>query len=307
MRVDRRKGEWDTMKERLTALIVVLALLTGSVALADVYWIKASNASNFGQLIVELLIAYERPEEGDVQKVNAILEAIRAEREADYEVASSIASHWYSVYVDPNGEYRTYLYRGGERADELAESAIPDSEAHAFVVLGYELKDGEMTPELIGRCEAAAAAARTYPHAILVCSGGATGPNNPKGHTEAGMMRDYLVEKCGIDPSRIYIDERAMSTLENAVNTLEILMREGVRTMTIVTSSYHQRWGQVLYNAMAAFYRQAFGYEVEIVGNYSYEIEPDERFRQDDRIAMRQLSAMLKLPKEVTEDMKAAF
>ena len=96
-----------------------------------------------------------------------------------------------------------------------------------------------------------------------ICSGGATGPNNPDGHTEAGLMKEYLVRACGIDTSRIFTDESAMTTLENAENTFEILRAKGIRTITIVTSDYHQKWGQVLYNALAAVYAQRYGYSVE--------------------------------------------
>lgn len=45
---------------------------------------------------------------------------------------------------------------------EITDSGIPDTSSHAFIVLGYELKDGEMTDELKGRCKAAAAAAKMY-------------------------------------------------------------------------------------------------------------------------------------------------
>ena len=113
------------------------------------------------------------------------------------------------------------------------------------------------------------------------------------------MMRDYLAEQCGINPDRIFTDERAMTTAENAVNTLAILKSRGVRTMTIVTSSYHQRWGQVLYNAMSAVYGQQYGYMPEIVSNYCFSTEPEnEAFRNDARIAIGQLGSILHIPRQ---------
>ena len=67
--------------------------------------------------------------------------------------------------------------------------------------------------------------------------------------------------------------------------------------MTIVTSSYHQRWGQVLYNALAAVYGQRYGYTPEIVGNYSFPVEPEnEVYRNDAEIAIRQLGSILQIP-----------
>ena len=120
-------------------------------------------------------------------------------------------------------------------------------------------------------------------------------------------MRDYLVREKGIDASRIFIDEQAMSTVQNAVNTFEILRARGVRTYTLVTSSYHQRWGQVLYNAMGAFYRQLYGYSAELVGNYSYEIAPRDSYLHDDRWAVRQLASMLGLSEDTLDAMKRMF
>ena len=293
------------MKKRVVAL--TLALLLAACALAEVYRVDSANGMAFGTLLVDLLHAYETPRAGDAEAIEADVAAIAGVNPADGAVARAIADHWNRVYVNADGSYSLHLYGGGERAVSLEETALADSPTHAFVVLGFELKDGRMTDELIGRCRAAAAAARSYPSAILVCSGGATGKNNPQGNTEAGLMKQYLAGECGIDASRIFTDERAMTTLENAVNTFEILKAQGVQTFTVVTSSYHQRWGQVLYNAMAALYNQASGYNPRIVENYCFPVEPDERYRHDDRFAVRQLSAMLGLSDDVLSAMKAAF
>ena len=189
------------------------------------------------------------------------------------------------------------MHSGGQRATELEQAGLKDGDIQAIVVLGYELENGEMTDELKGRCEAAAAAARSFPSAILVCSGGATGENNPENHTEAGMMKEYLAEQCGIDADRILIDESAMTTVENAVNTFEMLRERDIRTMTIVTSAYHQKWGQAVYNAVGAICRLEYGYAVEIVGNYCFDTEPSNpMLRMDSFIASRQLAQILNLP-----------
>ena len=76
------------------------------------------------------------------------------------------------------------------------------------------------------------------------------------------------------------------------------LKENGIRTMTIVTSTYHQRWGQAIYNAVAALYEREQGYTVEIVENYCFDIEPSrEMYKDDAQIAIRQLASVLKLPK----------
>ena len=179
-------------------IIPILAALFALLGLVLLYFaplskpaekrpITAENGANVGTLLVDLVNAYENPAEGDLSRIEADLETIRAVSADDYAVAKGIADHWKAVYLDP--DYRLYLHHGEEKASVLEEVGIPDDAGHAIVVLGYELRDGEMQPELKDRCEAAAAVAREFPNAILVCSGGATGDNNPQRHTEAGLLK----------------------------------------------------------------------------------------------------------------------
>ena len=167
------------MKTRTIAVIVALALLAGTAALGEGYRVADGNQMNFGGLLVDLMHAYERPAPGDGEAIEAALAAIDAVDARDGAIARSIADHWDRVYVNADGAYQLYMYGVGDRAAELEGTDLADSPDHAFVVLGYELKNGQMTPELKGRCDAAAAAARSFPSAILVCSGGATGSHNP--------------------------------------------------------------------------------------------------------------------------------
>ena len=263
------------------------------------------NAERFGALLIELLRAAESPSDGVARRIDALLDAIRANGAAAYAVAAAIAQNWQTVYANPS--YRLRLFDGGERATALESSALAGCDRHAFVVLGCALEDGRMTDELRRRCDAAAAAARSFPGAILVCSGGATGDNNPRRHTEAGLMRDCLSQACGIDAARIFVDERAMTTLDNAVNTFAILEAQGVETYTIVTSTYHQRRSQAIYSAMAALCRADHGYVARIVENYCVDCPPPEHYGRDDQIAVRQLAALLDLPNDVVEAIEAAF
>ena len=69
--------------------------------------------------------------------------------------------------------------------------------------------------------------------------------------------------------------------------------------MTIVTSSYHQRWGQVLYNAVSAIYRQQYGFGPEIISNYCYNVSPENGMFDDTAgIAIHQLSSILGISKQ---------
>lgn len=263
------------------ALLILLALLFSCIISAANTESNTENGDanvSFDKLRSALYDAYNA-----IQRIDTYVEAL------DDDIARSIAAHWKEVYLD---DYRLYLYG----RDDPAELPISDTGKHAFVVLGSSLKNGEMTDELKGRCEASAAAAKAFPNSILVCSGGATGENNPLGNTEAGLMEQYLVNQCGIAPERIFTDTEALDTAQNALNTFKILRKQGVKTMTIVTSSYHQRRGQTVYNAMAAKFRQAYGYSVKIVGNYCFDIgSPNFNPKADAWNALSQIKSILDL------------
>ena len=263
---------------------------------------QSANKENFEQLLMCLVNSYEAPSVESTQVLESTLAAIQSVSEADLAVAQSIVSNWQSVFANPN--YQLFVYGGGTQAPELAQAGILDSPSHAFVVMGYELVDGEMAEELTARCDAAAAAARTYPNTIIVCSGGATGLNNQQGHTEAGMMKAYLTETCGIDPARIHIDETSQDTAQNATNTLAILRDRGVQTFTIVTSTYHQTWAQAVYNAAAALSQRDYGVPITIVGNYNVDFPLTEVAPgTEDRWAVDQMASVLGLPHEDMQNM----
>ena len=288
---------------RTVALMLVLAALFSACAPAAAatkknsnYQINDKNKATFTELLNRLKTAYETPAEDDSEQIDALVEKIAGVNADDGDVARSIAEHWKAVYLDPG--YRLCVWWGKEKANELVATKPDYDEKHAFVVLGFQLKNGKITEELKGRCNAAAAAARSFPDTYLICSGGATGSNNPDNNTEAGVMKQYLVKKCGIDKKRILTDTRALTTLANAENTFAILRKRDIHSITIVTSTYHQKWGQVLYNAMAALYEKRYDFKVRIVGNYCFDIEPEtENLRNGYRIAISQLTDMLKLKK----------
>ncbi len=280
----------DAVKRIACVLLAVMLAAAWAPAKGENYQFAAASKGKLGRLIYDLLSAYEKPAPEDEQRIADDLDAVKAVNENDYDIAKAIADHWIKVYADPGYQ----LFLSGNGTEELKRAGVPDSPGHAFVVLGYELSDGEMTRELKGRCDAAAEAARAFPQTILVTTGGATGANNPQRHTEAGMMKMYLAEECGIDPDRIYTDEKAMTTAQNAQNTLKILRENGVHSLTVVTSSYHQRWGQVLFNAAAAMEEKRDGYEMKLIGNYCFDTKPSVfTFYWDARIAASQLAGML--------------
>ena len=288
------------MKKRsvIIALVILLVVVFLYIAVRGEMVTKSpvttDNAENFGALLMDLVRACETPSEQDAQTILTDLEVIRSVNENDYTVAQALTDIWQEVYLDP--DYRLFIYGKNDPA-ELRECGVVNSPRQAIVILGYALSDGEMQPELISRCDAAADLAKAFPEAVLVCSGGATGKNNPNKHTEAGLMKEYLTENCGISASRIHIDEKAMTTVENVRNTFEILEKQNIETMTIVTSQYHQRRSQALYGVMAEVCRLQRGYSVRSVGNYCYEIDASTNI-PDDRLAIQGMVEILHLPQD---------
>ena len=261
--------------------------------------ISTTDAENFGKLLTDFVGMFEARDNEHVQTIEADLNAIKAVSSRDHDVASSIAAHWLNEFL--RDDYQFCNYKGGNTAPELASFDIPER-GHAIVVLGYALADGQMQSELIRRCNAAAAFARTYPSSIIVCTGGATGANNPENNTEAGLMKKYLSGDCGIDASRIYTEDQSMDTRENAENTLNILQENGIKTMTIVTSDYHQRRAQELYYAAAQLFRVQHGYTVEIKGNFCCPVDPEYAYsRPNGRLTILQIAEILGLPEEIIE------
>ncbi len=121
-----------------------------------------------------------------------------------------------------------------------APEGLPEDGRLCIVVFGFELEpDGGMKPELVGRCEAALACAEAYPAALIILTGGHTAADDPKA-SEARAMAAWLTEQ-GVDPARLVLEERSLSTVQNAVYVDRILREEhpAVDSLLIVSSSYH--------------------------------------------------------------------
>ena len=264
------------MKRWIAAALVCVLMISG--ALAD------TEKSGRDRLITDLYKALSMTAEQAQETIEKDLEALDNDP-----MLTAVAGHWQEVYLDP--DYTIHDYRKDDPTALEIETPIK----HAFVVLGYCLKDGEMEEELKERCRAAAKIAKAYPRSIVICTGGKTGINNLYGHTEAGEMCKFLVDVCGISPSRIYLDRKALSTVDNVWNTFEILREEGIETITVVTSAYHIRWATVLFCAAAEMNRRGEDpYDVQIIGNWCCNVKPPQGYNDlNGLIAANQLRTLL--------------
>ncbi|WP_063002372.1 YdcF family protein [Nocardia mikamii] len=119
--------------------------------------------------------------------------------------------------------------------DPLPPLPAPHGPTTAIVVLGYGLlPDGGMRPELVARLQAALVQAMVSPASPIIVTGG-----NPRGGTtEADAMAGWLLGH-GIAPERIHIESRASDTVENAVNSAEMMRTLGAGDAVVVTSADH--------------------------------------------------------------------
>ncbi|MBF6359882.1 YdcF family protein [Nocardia farcinica] len=106
-----------------------------------------------------------------------------------------------------------------------------------IVVLGYGLlPDGSLRPELVNRLTAAWIQAIASPFSPVVVTGG----NPQNGITEAEAMRNWLVGR-GLPAARIHVENRAGSTVQNALFSTRLLRDLGASSAVVVTSPNHIR------------------------------------------------------------------
>lgn len=125
----------------------------------------------------------------------------------------------------PTAQANTIASIGNDaRLTPLKVSPVGTGVAHAalvdphvpIIVLGARLNGDCGAPGVLdSRLRTALGLALSHPMNPVIVSGGATQPGCP---TEAEYMKSWL-SKRGVNPSRIAVDNAAMSTVGNAANT----------------------------------------------------------------------------------------
>jgi uncharacterized SAM-binding protein YcdF (DUF218 family) len=114
----------------------------------------------------------------------------------------------------------------------------PEESCQYMLVLGAKVRYDGPSVSLMDRINAAYDYMVAHPEVIAIVSGG-QGPDEPM--TEARCMYEQLVKK-GIDPERIWMEEKATSTWENINFALDMIQeRTGQRPEKIglLSSEYH--------------------------------------------------------------------
>ena len=119
-----------------------------------------------------------------------------------------------------------------------ASFGSPKEQVDYMVVLGAKVRVTGPSASLWDRIYAAADYLEAHPNTVAVVSGG-QGEDEPM--TEAQSMYDELV-KLGIDPERVWIEDRATSTWENlnfSLDLIEAKTGERPQKLGVLSSEYH--------------------------------------------------------------------
>ncbi|MGB8404916.1 MAG: YdcF family protein [Mycobacterium sp.] len=127
-------------------------------------------------------------------------------------------------------------WASADPAQAAPPPAAKDFSRPAIVILGYGLQpNGLMRPILRRRVLTGLAVAQRYPQSPIIVTGG----NPQNGRTEADAMRNMLV-LLGFPASRIIMEPRANSTVQNAQFSVPLAKQAGASGIILVTSSTHQ-------------------------------------------------------------------
>ncbi|MBR0041289.1 MAG: YdcF family protein [Oscillospiraceae bacterium] len=212
------------------------------------------------EIIEEMVVDYGSYGDEADRQVKALLKELKA---ADKDAAARwerIMALWKSSHTALTLHYD----------DPTAD--LPDTDELCFVVLGFQLNpDGSMRDELLARLTVALRCAERYPNALIVCTGGGTAAEDETA-TEAGRMADWLIES-GVDPKRVIVEDKSLTTAQNAIYTFDILAERypQVRELVIVSSDYHIATGTLLFGAEAILRASSAGEEtVKVVSNAAW-------------------------------------
>ncbi|MBR1820778.1 MAG: YdcF family protein [Clostridia bacterium] len=103
-----------------------------------------------------------------------------------------------------------------------------------LIVLGASVYQDGPSPALTRRLNAVMDCLDDHPNAIIIASGG-QGSNEPI--SEAQCIRDELVKR-GVDPERIWMEDKSTDTYENIANCKAMIGDDGA-AIGIVTNNYH--------------------------------------------------------------------
>ena len=239
-----------------------IVFLTVILCIAVLPSCNAQAVSKENQLIREMVYTYSWFPESSRNRVDKLLDDLKDMDEEAWEKWNEIMAFW------------SYTNNEMETDNASLPEGLEDTDQLCIIVLGFQLNpDGTMKEELIGRLETALACAKQYPNARLLCTGGPTAQSN--GISEAAAMGAWLMEN-GIPEERILLEERSLTTTENAQYCCELLRNDypEVTSIALVSSDYHIPWAAVLFQTQCILAEDA----ARVVANAALEVPVHSAF-----------------------------
>ncbi len=244
----------------LLPILCALCFLAGCGAKIESAPSPAPGARASKEIAEELAVDYGSYGTAADARVDALLEEMKASDPDSGARWTRVMRLWRSVGADLPLHY------------DVLPDGLPESDALCIVVLGFQLaEDGSMREELIERLNVALRSAEKYPNALIVCTGGGTAARNASA-TEAGEMAKWLADN-GVAPERIIVEDRSLTTAQNAMYTFDILTTRypQVEQLAIVSSDYHIATGTLLFGAESIFLAETpDGDRIPVVSNAAW-------------------------------------
>ena len=239
-----------------------IVFLTVILCIAVLPSCNAQAVSKENQLIRKMVYTYSWFPESSRNRVDKLLDDLKDMDEEAWEKWNEIMAFW------------SYTNNEMETDNASLPEGLEDTDQLCIIVLGFQLNpDGTMKEELIGRLETALACAKQYPNAYLLCTGGPTAQSNSV--SEAAAMGAWLMEN-GIPEERILLEERSLTTTENAQYCCELLRNNypEVTSIALVSSDYHIPWAAVLFQTQCILAEDA----ARVVANAALEVPVHSAF-----------------------------
>ncbi len=243
------------MKRLVSMMISIILMITPSLAEEG-----TEKSQPVQDLIEELAVYYGTYGSEAEEKTAELLEELCTVDPVSGAKWESIMRLWKTVNESP------------EINEDTLPDGLPETDELCMIVLGFQLNpDSSMKDELVERLTVAKANAEKYPNSLIVCTGGGTASGN-RDATEAGEMAKWLIEN-GVDPQRIIVEDRSLTTAQNAIYTYRILTEHypQVKQLAIISSDYHIATGTLLFGAVATLQAEEAGKEtMTVVSNAAW-------------------------------------
>ncbi len=212
------------------------------------------------EIIEEMVVDYGSYGDEADERIESLLKELRTVDTDAADRWTGIMTLWKTVNTDLPLNYA------------VLPDGLPDTDELCIVALGFQLNpDGTMRDELIERLTVVKNSAEKYPNALIVCTGGGTAAENESA-TEAGKMAEWLIGN-GIAEDRVIVEDRSVTTAQNAIYTFDILTERypQVKQLVIVSSDYHIATGTLLFEAESILRAEKAGGEtVHVVSNAAW-------------------------------------